>query len=65
MRGKDSMKKVVEDDKIKQGYTMRYDCPNCGNTYLEHFEYGQRAVQGVCPHCGVDSNRKEAPHGLD
>lgn len=40
-------------------YTMTYVCPNCGRNYVQSFEYGEKAVQGTCPLCGVDGELPE------
>ena len=34
-------------------YTMTYHCSNCGEEFYESFEFGERAIQGKCTHCGV------------
>ena len=42
---------------ISRKYRMDYRCGNCGREFTQTFEFGEKASQGVCPHCGVSPNQ--------
>lgn len=58
------MKKPKADEQIKQTYSIWYDCSNCGYHFQKDFEFGQRAGQGECPHCGVSPRQPEWEHRM-
>ncbi len=44
-------------------YSMNYTCSNCHRDFTEWFDFGERASQGTCPHCGVAPRRRgEIPY---
>lgn len=49
-------KKEKIEEEYKGSYYMDYHCRNCGNFFTQVVEYGTRAVQGICPRCGVDDS---------
>lgn len=55
--------KEIKEEEYKGNYYMDYHCRNCGKSYIDSFEYGTRAVQGVCPNCGVNDS-KENPDDI-
>ena len=48
----------MKNEDTKEYYSMTYSCSNCGKGFTETFDYGERASQGTCPHCGVQPIRK-------
>lgn len=54
-----------KEDKWKEikhkPYTMTYHCPNCHQDFIETFEFGEVASQGICPHCGVSPSQTRYP----
>lgn len=60
---KKKIEKIEEEKKIF--YYMQYNCSNCGKDFMESFEYGTRAEQGECPHCGVSPIRRGEVHWIE
>lgn len=56
---KDSCKEPIT---TRMSYTMQYKCRNCGRDFIESFEYGEKASQGTCPHCGVSDTSMDMPN---
>jgi rRNA maturation endonuclease Nob1 len=44
---------IPEEETKGKSYDMTYYCDNCKRSFTQTFQYGERASQGICPHCGV------------
>lgn len=61
-----SKKNIKEEEIMPGSYFMDYDCDNCYRNFRQWFAYGQRASQGICPHCGVSPKRlDELPYRME
>lgn len=42
---------------MKDQYSMKYKCGNCGYGFEQSFFKGVKAIQGECPNCGCNPSQ--------